>query len=263
MSILIKRPDYIEYYPYVEEGAFPQAEIDKLEQEPALFQWTMPRAFFWKDSPLVHHLKAVGLLCGIPVGFFLFIGIVGDNGVDYELIESLFVLFMFMFSILLFFYYITRSQYHSVAYKITESGILRDEVKTYPKWRYKNEVPESFLFVLRGVALLVIPIALMVNPLLLAGAGGLALLSFYPFPKGEPEYAHYIPVFWHQKGLDASSELSIINLCPKRKIIKIGSANLSNGSHLFCTKENYESVKELVFKKLPNAKVVQEELSIY
>ena len=107
MSILIKRPDYIEYYPYVEEGDFPQAEIDKLEQEPALFQWTMPRAFFWKDSPLVHHLKAVGLLCGIPVGFFLFIGIVGDKGVDYELIESLFVLFMFMFSILLFFYYIT------------------------------------------------------------------------------------------------------------------------------------------------------------
>ncbi|MBO2648526.1 hypothetical protein [Shewanella algae] len=263
MSILIKRPDYIEYYPYVEEGAFPQAEIDKLEQEPALFQWTMPRAFFWKDSPLVHHLKAVGLLCGIPVGFFLFIGIVSDKGVDYELIESLFVLFIFMFSILLFFYYITRSQYHSAAYKITESGILRDKVKTYPKWRYKNEVPESFLFVLRGVALLVIPIALMVNPLLLAGAGGLALLSFYPFPKGEPEYAHYIPVFWHEKGLEVTSQLSIINICESRRIIDIYSKDLSRGAIVFCTEENFDQVKQLVIDKLPEAKVLNEPLEIY
>ncbi|MDL2196899.1 MULTISPECIES: hypothetical protein [Gammaproteobacteria] len=263
MSLLIKRPDYIEYYPYVEEGAFPQAEIDKLEQEPALFQWTMPRAFFWKDSPLLHHLKAVGLLCGIPVGFFLFIGIVGDNGVDYELIESLFFLFMFMFSILLFFYYITRSQYYSVAYKITESGILRDEVKSYPKWRYKNEVPESFLFVLRGVALLVIPIALMVNPLLLAGAGGLALLSFYPFPKGEPEYAHYIPTFWHKKGLGGTSQLSIINICESRRIIDIYSKDLSRGAIVFCTEENFDQVKQLVIDKLPEAKVLNEPLEIY
>ena len=262
MSILIKRPDYIEYYPYLDNGRFTQIDIDKLEQEPALFQWTMPRAFFWKDSPLVHHLKAVGLLCGIPVGFFLFIGLVSDKGVDYELIESLFVLFMFMFSILLFFYYITRSQYHSVAYKITESGILRDEVKIYPKWRYKNEVPESFLFILRGVALLVIPIALMVNPLLLAGAGGLALLSFYPFPKGEPEYAHYIPVFWHEKGLEAASELSIINICDSRRIIHVRSKDWSNGAAILCTKENYNDVNEFVLGKLPKAKIVQEELSI-
>ncbi|MEM5734082.1 hypothetical protein AAEI00_20565 [Shewanella algae] len=263
MSLLIKRPDYIKYYPYVEEGDFPQAEIDKLEQEPALFQWTMPRAFFWKDSPLVHHLKVLGVFCGIPGGIFLFGNLMSSTPPSYESLKAVFMMVALMFSMVMFLYYVSRSQYHSVAYKITESGILRDEVKIYPRWRYKNEVPESFLFILRGIALLVIPIALMVNPLLLAGAGGLALLSFYPFPKGEPEYAHYIPVFWHQKGLDASSELSIINLCPKRKIIKIGSANLSNGSHLFCTKENYESVKELVFKKLPNAKVVQEELSIY
>ncbi|BCV39588.1 hypothetical protein [Shewanella algae] len=262
MSILIKRPDYIKYYPYVEEGDFPQAEIDKLEQEPALFQWTIPRAFFWKDSALVNHLKVIGLLCGVPVGVFFFPNLLSDKGITWDLMKFLAVLFTFMFSILLFFYYMTRSQYHSVAYKITESGILRDKVKTYPKWRYKNEVPESFLFVLRGVALLVIPIALMVNPLLLAGAGGLALLSFYPFPKGEPEYAHYIPVFWHEKGLEAASELSIINICDSRRIIHVRSKDWSNGAAILCTKENYNDVKEFVLGKLPKAKIVQEELSI-
>ena len=262
MSILIKRPDYIKYYPYVEEGDFPQAEIDKLEQEPALFQWTIPRAFFWKDSALVNHLKVIGLLCGVPVGVFFFPNLLSDKGITWDLMKFLAVLFTFMFSILLFFYYMTRSQYHSVAYKITESGILRDKVKTYPKWRYKNEVPESFLFVLRGVALLVIPIALMVNPLLLAGAGGLALLSFYPFPKGEPEYAHYIPVFWHEKGLEAASELNIINICDSRRIIHVRSKDWSNGAAILCTKENYNDVKEFVLGKLPKAKIVQEELSI-
>ncbi|MGI3004682.1 hypothetical protein ACRTDJ_16595 [Shewanella algae] len=262
MSLLIKRPDYIKYYPYVEEGDFPQAEIDKLEQEPALFQWTIPRAFFWKDSALVNHLKVIGLLCGVPVGVFFFPNLLSDKGITWDLMKFLAVLFTFMFSILLFFYYMTRSQYHSVAYKITESGILRDKVKTYPKWRYKNEVPESFLFVLRGVALLVIPIALMVNPLLLAGAGGLALLSFYPFPKGEPEYAHYIPVFWHEKGLEAASELSIINICDSRRIIHVRSKDWSNGAAILCTKENYNDVKEFVLGKLPKAKIVQEELSI-
>jgi len=262
LSVLIKRPDYIEYYPYVEEGAFPQAEIDKLEQEPALFQWTMPRAFFWKDSPLVHHLKVLGVFCGIPGGIFLFGNLMSSTPTSYESLKAVFMMVALMFSMVMFLYYISRSQYYSVAYKITESGILRDKVKTYPRWRYKNEVPESFLFVLRGVALLVVPIALMVNPLLLAGAGGLALLSFYPFPKGEPEYAHYIPVFWHEKGLEAASELSIINICDSRRIIHVRSKDWSNGASILCTKENYNDIKEFVLGKLPKAKIVQEELSI-
>ena len=153
----------------------------------------------------------------------------------------------------------TRSQYHSVAYKITESGILRDKVKTYPKWRYKNEVPESFFFVLIGVALLVISIALMVNPLLLAGAGGLALLSFYPFPKGEPEYAHYIPFYWQKNG---RYNVDFINICESRRIIDIYSKDLSRGAIIFCTEENFDQVKQLVIDKLPEAKVLNEPLEI-
>ncbi|MBO2673907.1 hypothetical protein ACRTDJ_16605 [Shewanella algae] len=260
MSILIKRPDYIEYYPYLDNGRFTQIDIDKLEQEPALFQWTMPRAFFWKDSALVNHLKVIGLLCGVPVGVFFFPNLLSDKGITLDLMKFLAVLFTFMFSILLFFYYMTRSQYHSVAYKITESGILRDEVKIYPRWRYKNEVPESFLFVLRGIALLVIPIALMVNPLLLAGAGGLALLSFYPFPKGEPEYAHYIPFYWQKNG---RYNVDFINICEGRRIIDIYSKDLSRGAIIFCTEENFDQVKKLVIDKLPEAKVLNEPLEIY
>ncbi|GAB1129794.1 MAG: hypothetical protein WAqTSA_41310 [Shewanella algae] len=263
MSLLIKRPDYIEYYPYVKEGAFPQAEIDKLEQEPALFQWTIQRAFFWKDSQLVHHLKVLGVFCGIPGGIFLFGNLMSSTPPSYESLKAVFMMVFLMFSMVMVLYYVSRSQYHSVAYKITESGVLRDKVKTYPKWRYKNEVPESFLFILRGVALLVIPIALMVNPLLLAGAGGLALLSFYPFPKGEPEYAHYIPTFWHKKGLGGPSQLSIINICESRRIIDIYSKDLSRGAIVFCTEENFDQVKQLVIDKLPEAKVLNEPLEIY
>ncbi|WKC42698.1 hypothetical protein [Shewanella algae] len=259
MSLLIKRPDYIEYYPYLDNGRFTQIDIDKLEQEPALFQWTMPRAFFWKDSPLVHHLKVLGVFCGIPGGIFLFGNLMSSTPPSYESLKAVFMMVFLMFSMVMVLYYVSRSQYHSVAYKITESGILRDEVKIYPRWRYKNEVPESFLFILRGVALLVIPIALMVNPLLLAGAGGLALLSFYPFPKGEPEYAHYIPFYWQKNG---RYNVDFINICESRRIIDIYSKDLSRGAIIFCTEENFDQVKQLVIDKLPEAKVLNEPLEI-
>ncbi|WP_219001114.1 hypothetical protein, partial [Shewanella algae] len=76
-------------------------------------------------------------------------------------------------------------------------------------------------------------------------------------------YAHYIPVFWHEKGLEAASELSIINICESRRIIDIYSKDLSRGAIVFCTEENFDQVKQLMINKLPEAKVLNEPLEIY
>lgn len=47
VSQLADRPSYIQYSKYgLENGLFTQADITKLEDEPAIFQWTIPRAFF-------------------------------------------------------------------------------------------------------------------------------------------------------------------------------------------------------------------------
>ena len=169
---------------------------------------------------------------------------------------------IFFSSMLLLFYYLTRFQYHHVAYKITESGFLRDEVKLCPRWGYRAINPEGLMWVLRVMALILVPIALIVHPFLLVGVGGLALLSFKKVEPSEPEKAHYIPIFWHENGISDEERLSIINLSPRRRIIHVRSLNWRNGGAIFCTKENYEEVKAFVLKKLPEAKVVKEELSI-
>ena len=71
MSQLVKRPNYIQYsQDGLERGWFTQADITKLEDEPAIFQWTMPRAFFYRFSGLVTILIIWGGMAGIPMLFF-------------------------------------------------------------------------------------------------------------------------------------------------------------------------------------------------
>ncbi|MEL4395579.1 hypothetical protein AAEH73_21415 [Shewanella algae] len=165
---------------------------------------------------------------------------------------------IFFSSMLLLFYYLTRFQYHHVAYKITESGFLRDEVKLCPRWGYRAINPEGLMWVLRVMALILVPIALIVHPFLLVGVGGLALLSFKKVEPSEPEKAHYIPNLWHKSGIASEKKLSIVNLNPRRRIIDITSSDLTKGGAIFCTKKNYEEVKAFVLKKLPEAKVIED-----
>ncbi|MBO2631707.1 hypothetical protein [Shewanella algae] len=262
MSQLVKRPNYIQYsQDGLERGWFTQADITKLEDEPAIFQWTMPRAFFYRFSGLVTILIIWGVMAGIPMLFFSWIALTTENPEQGHWDVVIFV-GIFFSSMLLLFYYLTRFQYHHVAYKITESGFLRDEVKLCPRWGYRAINPEGLMWVLRVMTLILVPIALVIHPFLLVGVGGLALLSFKKVEPSEPEKAHYIPNLWHKSGVASEKKLSIVNLNPRRRIIDITSADLTKGGAIFCTPKNYEEVKAFVLKKLPEAKVVKEELSI-
>ncbi len=196
-------------------------------------------------------------MAGIPMLFFSWIALTTESPEQGHWDVVIFV-GIFFSSMLLLFYYLTRFQYHHVAYKITESGFLRDEVKLCPRWGYRAINPEGLMWVLRVMALILVPIALIVHPFLLVGVGGLALLSFKKVEPSEPEKAHYIPNLWHKSGIASEKKLSIVNLNPRRRIIDITSSDLTKGGAIFCTKKNYEEVKAFVLKKLPEAKVIED-----
>ncbi|WP_208241603.1 hypothetical protein [Shewanella algae] len=258
MSQLVKRPNYIQYsQDGLERGWFTQADITKLEDEPAIFQWTMPRAFFYRFSGLVTILIIWGVMAGIPMLFFSWIALTTENPEQGHWDVVIFV-GIFFSSMLLIFYYLTRFQYHHVVYKITESGFLMDEVKLCPRWGYRAINPEGLMWVLRVMTLILVPMALVIHPFLLVGVGGLALLSFKKVEPSEPEKAHYIPTFWHKGGVSDKEKLSKIYLNPIRRTIHVRCADLSNGGRIFCTQKNYEEVKAFVLKKLPEAKVIED-----
>lgn len=258
LSELFARPDYIQYsQDGLERGWFTQADITKLENEPAIFQWTMPRAFYSKYSGWFTILRLWGGIVGIPVLFFSWT-LLGSEQPDKGGWNFVILIGSFLSLVILFAYYTTRFQYHHVAYKVTESGFLRDEVKLCPRWGYRAINPEGLMWVLRVMALILVPIALIVHPFLLVGVGGLALLSFKKVEPSKPEKAHYIPNLWHKSGIASEKKLSIVNLNPRRRIIDITSSDLTKGGAIFCTKKNYEEVKAFVLKKLPEAKVIED-----
>ncbi len=256
LSALFARPDYIQYsQDGLERGWFTEADITKLENEPAIFQWTAPRAFYSKYSGWFTILRLWGGIVGIPVLFFSWtlLGSEQPGGWNFVILIG-----AFLSLVILFAYYTTRFQYHHVAYKITESGFLRDEVKLCPRWGYRAINPEGLMWVLRVMTLILVPMALVIHPFLLVGVGGLALLSFKKVEPSEPEKAHYIPTFWHKGGVSDKEKLSKIYLNPIRRTIHVRCADLSNGGRIFCTKKNYEEVKAFVLKKLPEAKVIED-----
>jgi len=257
MSNLIQRPDYIEYnHQGLDRGWFTQADIDTLEDEPAIFQWTIPYAFDHQYSAWKMHLLVVSFL-GVPLSWLVLdtvfdtikCGVLPSH-------EYFFVTFFvaFTFFIYGFFYWISGSSYHHMVFKVTESGILRDELKRLPKHRYRRQDPTKFVHFLRWLSVPFIIMALMIHPLLLTGAAGAIFISFMPIRIDEAERAHYIPVLWNDSTLPKERQISTVNIVPKRRIIHIKSFNGANGATIFCTPENFEPIKEFVLKKLPNAK---------
>ena len=256
MSQLIQRPDYIKYSQVgLENGWYTVEDREKLEDEPAIFQWEVPYAFMSEISASKLHLKALSIFC-VPyilcLAYSAYINYKdGSNPWEFDGIFLFFgLLICFFYS---FFWYISRTQYHHVVYKITESGVLRDQVKRYPKFRYRKQDPAKLMYFLRFVSVPLIIMALIIDPLLLAGAAGAVFLSFIPFPADEGECIHYIPVFWDESNAPEEKKICIVNISPKRRVIHVHSNNLSNGAVIFCTADNFSEVKAFILKKLPNA----------
>jgi hypothetical protein len=255
MSKIIVRPNYILYRPLTE---MKKDDIDKLENEDALFQWENPRAFFWHDGPWLHHLKIVSvsfILAMLPV-FFM------------GAVESLNLLLGWISIIcimpLAFIYYISRSQYYHVAYKISESGILVDILKIYPRFRYGRQDTTKVMHFLRVIAFILIIVALVVNPLYLIGAGGAVFVSFIKPAVDEGEKAGYRAFLWDgNNALNKNDDNKIrkINIIPRRRIISIACNSISEGVIVHCSKDNFNDVCVYMKKKFSDVDFVQEKMS--
>ena len=261
MTQLIQRPDYIEYSKDgYEEGWYRAEDTELLENESALFQWEMTHAFLFKISAWKAHLKALSIFC-VPYLFCFLYSIynsINHNRSPWEG-NGIFVFFglliIFAYS---FFYYISRSQYYHIVYKITESGVLRDQVKRYPKFRYRRQDPTKLMNVLRLISIPLIILAIAINPILLVGAAGAIFLSFIPMRVDEPEEALYYPVLWDDSYIPLEeranpNRVPSVNIVEKRKIIHVRNGK-GNPVAIICTSENFQQIKELILKKMPNAK---------
>ena len=246
MSKILKRPDYINYDTGpIRRGSWSQNDIDILEPEPALAQWDIPRAFFWSTSAWVHHTL---ILC-IPVSLAIMSYLA--EGFTYMPI-GISALVTFVFGTL---YYIGRSQFHHVGYKISKSGILVDNLKIYPRFRYGNQDPTKFIQKLRIIAVFLIIFALIINPFYLVGAGGALFLSFMKPQIDDGEKAFYKPNFWHSEDYTYNK----VVIVPKRRLIFLQAKYANHDCPIFCTKVNFEQVIKLVKQYVPNAEYVENE----
>ena len=243
MKKIFNRPDYINYICWgidnnevTNKAALKRIEFERLEVEDALVEWVLPRAFLWHTSAWEHHLK-LSILVIVPFIFIIFM-----NGISMYALGWIVILFL-PFS---FIYYIARSQYHHMAYKITESGLLVDVLKIYPKFRYKRQDTTKVINFLRIVSIISIVAALFINPLLLAGAGAAVFLSFMEPTVDEGEEAIYSSYVFNQQ------KINKIKTHSKRKLIYLDSFEYTSKLEIHCTKENFDKVLQIIQKNYPN-----------
>jgi len=256
MSKLVKRPDYITYRlncpKNYDDKQWP-AIIKQFENEPAIVQWHMPHNFMWKDSALIFHTKVLWLPVLILVSIFI-AGIGTINSYFAGFTPTFIVCAIFLFLLFGFIYYISRSQYYNIAYKITESGLLFDCVKLYPRFRYREQDTTNFYRWFRWVAVVVGLFALFTDPMYLAGAGGAIFISFMKPEKDAAEPAIYGAFFGGEE--NDNSRIYLVEVNKKRRIIDLHSKGYVTGCDVYCSKDNFEEVLVFVTEKLPNAEFV-------
>jgi len=253
MSQLVKRPDYISYNTYCpsnyEEHEWPTI-IKNFEDEPAIVQWHKPYAFMWKESALRFHSKVLWL----PVLILLSIFIAGIGSIDSYFAGftppfiGCAIFFLITFG---FIYYISRSQYYDIAYKLTDSGLLVDNLKRYPRFRYKDQDTTNFLRWFRWVAVVVGLFALFTDPMYLVGAGGAIFISFMKPQQDSAERAIYSSFFWGEK--NEKTRIYLVEINKKRRIVYLKSRGYITGGPVHCSQDNFDKVLAVVKEKLPNA----------
>lgn len=253
MSKLVNRPDYISYNTYGPEN-YKEEEwpiiVKKFEDEPAIILWRKPYAFMWKESALKFHSKVLWL----PVLILVSIFIPGMSSIDsyYAGFTPLFIgCAIFFFILFGFIYYISRSQYYDIAYKLTDSGLLVDNLKRYPRFRYKDQDTTGFYRWFRWVAVVVGLFALFTDPMYLAGAGGAIFISFMKPQQDSAERAIYSGFFWDEK--NEETRIYLVEINKKRRIIRLKSRGLITGGPVHCSQDNFDKVLAVVKEKLPNA----------
>jgi len=256
MSQIVNRPDYIIYglnCPVnYDEKQWPSI-IEQFEDEPAIVQWHKPYAFMWKESALRFHSKVLWL----PVLILLSIFIAGIGSIDSYFAGftppfiGCAIFFLITFG---FIYYISRSQYYDIAYKLTDSGLLVDNLKRYPRFRYKDQDTTNFLRWFRWVAVVVGLFALFTDPMYLAGAGGAIFISFMKPEQEAARRAIYSGIFWGEK--NEKSKIYLVEINKKRRIVRLKSKGYITGAYVHCFKDNFNEVLAVVKEKLPNAEFV-------
>jgi hypothetical protein len=160
-------------------------------------------------------------------------------------------------SVYLLFFYIGCSQYWHVGYKVTESGLLTDNLKVYPKFRYSRQDPRNFMRKLRGFAALAAVAALFINPLLLVGAAAGLLMTLRPTWVDEGEKALECPVLWDGTNVNGERLTKVVT-SRWRRVIFVRPESHRGWGPMYCTKANYDQVLAIVKAKLPNAEYAEE-----
>jgi hypothetical protein len=262
MTLLIQRPDYIEYYWGDDESKkmTTMSYIKKLESEEEIFKWEMPHCFTHYKTAFRFHLEAIAILW-LPYLFLVYYGVHSHMTMDVEWFCDGDLLILFAGAILLIsyglIYYLTRSYYDHKVYRISESGILEDSLKLLPKFAYGKQDTSQFVYIMRWLSVPVIILAFFVHPLLLAGAGGMIFYSFRPIEVSESESAYYLPFMWTRPELNKKYEhnkmdITRLRITPERYIIRLKSENAQLSIHLYCKPVNYEAIKNFLYKTLPN-----------
>jgi len=92
------------------------------------------------------------------------------------------------------------------------------------------------------------------------GAGSVLLLSFMKPWVDKGEMAYYSPCYWHDDKADDDRNISKFNICTKRRIVFLKANKPSSSCPLFCTKDNFEQIIQIVIPRLPSdVEYVQDE----
>ena len=156
------------------------------------------------------------------------------------------VLFVFVACVVIL--YLVRIDFYNVVYKITESGLLIDEVKSCPKFAYGRQSSEKFIPYMQLLAVPLIILAIFVNPLLLAGAGAMVFYAFLPAEVTEAEKALYFVFRW-----DKLQELEDVRISTQPKLFAIRLWANKRFHDIYCSPENYEEIIKFLLGTLPHA----------